>query len=241
LINRIIEEGTLQNIAEIPADLKRVYVTAMDIKAEDHIRMQAAFQRHVDNSISKTCNFPYEATHDDVREGYLLGWKLGCKGMTVYRDGSREIQVLNLNKDKKKEETEVPEAKQPTQAVPAVSVATAPAPTAEPARSFSPQASANTKPESTGFAPQYMVNNNQGGPTAAFAAAPAPVRERIAVPTEPTFVAPTMQPTMKQEMKAHEIAAQKIKAGICPECDGKLQPAEGCTRCLSCGWALCSL
>ncbi|MEX2054871.1 MAG: hypothetical protein WD972_01700, partial [Candidatus Andersenbacteria bacterium] len=84
-------------------------------------------------------------------------------------------------------------------------------------------------------------NQASGGLSMSAATAPAPVRERIAVQTEPTFIAPTMQPSMKQEMKAHEIAAQKIKAGICPECDGKLQPAEGCTRCLSCGWALCSL
>lgn len=100
LIERIIEEGSFQGIEGIPDDIKRIYVTAMDIAAEDHIRMQAAFQKHVDNSISKTCNFPYDATHDDVRAGYLLGWRLGCKGLTVYRDGSREVQVLNLNKKK---------------------------------------------------------------------------------------------------------------------------------------------
>lgn len=104
LVNRIIKDGSLQHILEVPEDIKRVFVTAMDISAEDHIRMQAAFQKHVDNSISKTCNFPNDATHDDVRAGYLLGWRLGCKGMTVYRDGSREQQVLNLNKNDKAEE-----------------------------------------------------------------------------------------------------------------------------------------
>lgn len=107
LISRVIKDGSLQHIAEVPADIKRVFVTAMDIKAEDHIRMQASFQKFVDNSISKTCNFPNDATHDDVREGYLLGWRLGCKGMTVYRDGSREQQVLNLNKDKVEEKKQV--------------------------------------------------------------------------------------------------------------------------------------
>ncbi len=111
LIERIIEEGSLQNIDEIPADMKRVYVTAMDIAAQDHIKMQAAFQRHVDNSISKTCNFTYDATHEDVRDGYLMAWRLGCKGLTVYRDGSREEQVLNLNKTKKKELPSEPEMK----------------------------------------------------------------------------------------------------------------------------------
>jgi len=100
VINQIIKEGTLQNVPGMPEDIKRVYVTAMDIKAQDHIRMQAAFQKHVDNSISKTCNFPNSATHEDVMQGYLLGWRLGCKGLTVYRDGSREIQILNLHKEK---------------------------------------------------------------------------------------------------------------------------------------------
>lgn len=105
LIGQIINEGTLQN-TNVPEDMKRIYVTAMDIMAEDHIRMQAAFQKHVDNSISKTCNFPNHATHEDVMKGYLLGWKLGCKGLTVYRDGSREIQILNLNKDSKEKPVE---------------------------------------------------------------------------------------------------------------------------------------
>lgn len=227
LINRIIEEGSLQNIAEIPDDMKRVYVTAMDIGAEDHIRMQAAFQKHVDNSISKTCNFPYEATHQDVREGYLLGWKLRCKGMTVYRDGSREIQVLNLNKDKaKKEEVATPAPATPVSApqpTPVHSVASyAPTPKEEPARVMA----------ASPAAPAYHSHTH---------ATAAPVRERIAVQTE-VYAAPApMAAPVRTGAKAHEIAREKIAAGICPECDGKLQPAEGCTRCLSCGWALCSL
>lgn len=233
LINRIIEEGSLQSIAEIPDDIKRVFVTAMDIKAEDHIRMQAAFQKHVDNSISKTCNFPNEATHDDVRAGYILGWKLGCKGMTVYRDGSREVQVLNLNKDKKKEE-----ATQPVQhAIPAPVASPLPPRQPEPAPLFSvPSYERERVQEQASAAVGFGMSASAGVAAQAVA---APVRERIAV--EEPAASPFSQPSMKQEVKAHEIAAQKIKAGICPECDGKLQPAEGCTRCMSCGWALCSL
>ncbi len=122
LINRIIKDGSLQHIAEIPEEIKRVFVTAMDIKAEDHIRMQASFQKYIDNSISKTCNFPNDATHDDVREGYLLGWRLGCKGMTVYRDGSREQQVLNLNKDKQEVTQPSPEVKKHVEPAPMMHV-----------------------------------------------------------------------------------------------------------------------
>ncbi|MBP6942879.1 MAG: adenosylcobalamin-dependent ribonucleoside-diphosphate reductase [Candidatus Buchananbacteria bacterium] len=104
--DEIVRSGTLQHIPEIPEHVKKVFVTSMDITAEDHIMMQAAFQKHCDNAISKTVNFPYSATKEDVLQGYLLAWKMGCKGCTVYRDGSREYQVLNLNKDdaSKKEE-----------------------------------------------------------------------------------------------------------------------------------------
>ncbi|MDP3964506.1 MAG: adenosylcobalamin-dependent ribonucleoside-diphosphate reductase [bacterium] len=106
LMERIIKSGTLQDIDEVPEDIKQTFVVAMDISAEDHIKMQAAFQRHVDNSISKTINFPNSATKQDVMDGYLLAWRLGCKGSTVYRDGSREFQILNLNDEKKKKAAE---------------------------------------------------------------------------------------------------------------------------------------
>lgn len=106
IIEQIQNEGTLQNIQEIPQETKEVFVSSMDISAEDHIKMQAAFQKHVDNSISKTINFPNEASREDVRQGYILAWESGLKGCTVYRDGSRQEQVLNLNKDKEAEAAE---------------------------------------------------------------------------------------------------------------------------------------
>lgn len=107
LMEKIWKEGSLQHIPEIPEDLKRTFVVAMDISSEDHTRMQAAFQKHVDNAISKTINFPNSATKEDVLRGYILAWELGCKGCTVYRDGSRTFQILNLNKDEKTAATSV--------------------------------------------------------------------------------------------------------------------------------------
>jgi len=94
----VIETGSIQNIKDIPEKLKKVFVVSMDISAEDHMGMQAAFQRHVDNSISKTINFPNNATKEEVFNGYVSAWKLKCKSCTVYRDGSRDVQILNIGK-----------------------------------------------------------------------------------------------------------------------------------------------
>ncbi|HEX5430055.1 MAG TPA: adenosylcobalamin-dependent ribonucleoside-diphosphate reductase [Patescibacteria group bacterium] len=99
LMDQIIQEGSVTNISGLPEDIKETYRVSMDISAESHIRVQASFQKWVDNSISKTINFPYSATQEDVIKGYILAWQMGCKGCTVYRDGSRELQVLNINKN----------------------------------------------------------------------------------------------------------------------------------------------
>ncbi len=95
LIERISESGSIHDFDEIPEEMKTVFVTAHDISPVDHIKMQAAFQKYTDNAVSKTVNFPYSATHQDVEEVYRLAYSLSCKGVTVYRDGSREEQVLS--------------------------------------------------------------------------------------------------------------------------------------------------
>jgi ribonucleoside-diphosphate reductase alpha chain len=107
LIEKIAENaGTLQNLKEIPNDLKRVFVTTHDIAYEWHVKVQAAFQRYADNSISKTINFVSSATVNDVEKAYLLAWKLGCKGITIYRDGSKSDQVLTTGARGKEKENE---------------------------------------------------------------------------------------------------------------------------------------
>lgn len=96
LLDKMLEEGSLAEIDEIPDDLKKVFVTARDITPEWHMRMQAAFQRHCDASISKTINFPNDATVEDIREIYDLAVDLDVKGVTVYRDGCRDVQPMAL-------------------------------------------------------------------------------------------------------------------------------------------------
>ena len=94
LMLEISKKGSIQTMERIPKDVRKIFVTSLDIDPEWHVRMQAAFQKHVDNAVSKTVNLPPEATVEDVRQVYLLAYKLKCKGITVYRYGSKAEQVL---------------------------------------------------------------------------------------------------------------------------------------------------
>ena len=93
-MNYLIAGRSLQNVDKVPEWAKRVYVTAPDISPEDHVLMQATFQKHVDSGISKTINLDTDATNEDVKNAYILAWTTGCKGITVYRAGSRDKEVL---------------------------------------------------------------------------------------------------------------------------------------------------
>jgi ribonucleoside-diphosphate reductase alpha chain len=98
LMQRIAEHGTIHGISDIPEGIRDIFVTAHDITPEVHISMQSAFQKYTDNAVSKTVNFPNDATMEDVEKVYRLAYQSNCKGVTIYRDGSRDEQVLSVGK-----------------------------------------------------------------------------------------------------------------------------------------------
>ncbi|TLM99706.1 TSCPD domain-containing protein, partial [bacterium] len=101
---KILAKGeALSHLDNVPEEAKKTFVTAHDITPEEHIKMQAAFQGHTNNAVSKTVNFPETATRDEVAEVFWLAYSMGCKGVTIYRDKSREGQVLNVGEEKKGE------------------------------------------------------------------------------------------------------------------------------------------
>jgi ribonucleoside-diphosphate reductase alpha chain len=106
IIERVMQQGTCQDIPELPEELRNVFVVAGDIRAEEHVRMQAALQAFVDNSLSKTINFPPGASQEEIARAYMLAWELGCKGITVYVTGSREKVVLETKATVEKKQSQ---------------------------------------------------------------------------------------------------------------------------------------
>ncbi len=125
LMKKIAENGSLEGLDEIPDEVKNIFRTAQEISPEWHIKMQAAFQKYTDNAVSKTINMSNNVTIEDVQKAYLLAYELGCKGLTIYRDGSRDEQVLTTGKNKKQgklEEISMKNPLKPSKIMPAIKV-----------------------------------------------------------------------------------------------------------------------
>ena len=101
-VSRVAKSGSVRGLNDVSDAMKIVYVTAHDVAWEWHVRTQAAFQKYTDNAVSKTVNFPASATISEIKGAYMLSWKLGCKGVTVYRDSSKSFQVLSHSEEQKK-------------------------------------------------------------------------------------------------------------------------------------------
>lgn len=106
LMRAVAQTGSIRDFKEIPQDIRRLFVTAHEVSPQWHIKIQAAFQKHTDNAVSKTVNFPHQATPEDVRQVYLMAHEQGLKGVTIYRDGSREDQVLSFGERQKPREVQ---------------------------------------------------------------------------------------------------------------------------------------
>lgn len=104
LMDTVASKGSIASLEHLPEDIRNVFVTAMDIEPLWHLRQQAAFQAYTDNAVSKTVNMPGAATVDDIRRVYWMAYEMGCKGVTVYRDGSKNAQVLYTGEGERKEE-----------------------------------------------------------------------------------------------------------------------------------------
>jgi ribonucleoside-diphosphate reductase alpha chain len=259
LMEKIAEHGTIQGIQEIPADIRALFVTAHDITPEDHIRMQAAFQKNTDNAVSKTVNFPKTATIEEVRKVYELAYKMDCKGVTIYRDGSREHQVLSTAKTQ--QESEAAEKK--------------------PVRDRPMTLKGWTYRMQTGCGPLYVTINEDeeglfelfttmgkaGGCAASQSEAigrmvslawrsgvqPKQVVKQlldISCHSPAGFgenkilscadaVAKAIQSHMSSTGHAEKMEKRSLFKGACRECGGKVEHEGGCSVCHSCGFSEC--
>ncbi|MBI2020578.1 ribonucleoside reductase class II [Candidatus Daviesbacteria bacterium] len=110
LAKKVLDHGSVAGLSEVPEEWQKVFVTAPEIDPELHVKMQSAFQKYTDNGVSKTINLPNSATRDDIKTAYLMAWETGCNGITIYRDGSKATQVLNISSTLKPKEETGPQA-----------------------------------------------------------------------------------------------------------------------------------
>jgi ribonucleoside-diphosphate reductase alpha chain len=253
LIEQVLRVRSLAEIRSIPDDVKAVFLTAADISPEDHVRMQAIFQKYCDSSVSKTINFQEKATPEDVRRAFVLAYELGCKGVTIYRDNSRPNQVLS------------------NKSTPAIS-GVVHAVTARPS-----QLGGFTEKIRTGYGNLYVtVNSLEGKPFEVFAhighsgyttmadtegiCRLISLALRSGIPVEqiikqlrgiggssPAFsngakvwsIPDAIAQVLARHWGTLESGAQSGVSEICPSCAGAMRFDSGCFSCPSCGYSTC--
>ena len=214
LMRRIAEQGTVHGIAEVPEKWQKVFVTSHDITPDVHVRMQAAFQAHTDNAVSKTVNFPNSATVEDVKKVYLLAYKLSCKGVTIYRDGSRDVQVLNVGA-KKEKAVQKPEGdtglKQEI-----------------------------IKEDEGGL--DFEIKVTQPSLTEMINETKKHENKKIKKQENPDVKSGSQpkRPDKETEQTEEKEEEEKQEEEKCPECGQLLEIKEGCMSCPVCGWGKCT-
>jgi ribonucleoside-diphosphate reductase alpha chain len=259
IIEEIKKTGSIQHIKEIPDEIKRVFVTALDIDYKDHIKMQALMQRYTDSSISKTINFKNNMTVKDIKDAILMAHELGCKGITVYRDGSRLNQVLTVTESKKEVDIELSQEESNLQDRPN-------------------KLEGITKRVKTGCGNFYItINKIDGKPVevlshigkaggCAICQGEAVCRlvslglrsgikpERIIKQLHgircpsPTWYEgnqilscpDAIATALKEEFKIEVKVSQPVGQIPCPECGAEMKPDSGCFICTVCGYSKCS-
>jgi len=262
LAEQVAETGSIRQIKGIPGKIKRLFVTAHDVAPEWHVQSQAAFQKYTDNAVSKTVNFPHDATPEDVEKVYRLAYKTGCKGVTIYRYGSRDQQVLNLGRHQTSEDRETGSKPGESGIVPRV----------RPIRT-----SGVTERINTGCGKLYVTINEdekgicevfaQMGKTGGCASSQIEAAGRLislalrsGVKVEAILKqisgircpSPIWQ-NGKMVLSCPDGITQVIKnytqisttdmpamMGACPDCGGALEHEGGCLVCRSCGFSRCS-
>ena len=248
LMEEISKTGSIAHIDGIDEQTKRIFVTAHDVSPEAHIMMQAAFQLHTDNAVSKTINFVESATVEDVAKAYMLGFKAGLKGLTVYRNNSRWSQPMVVDKVKTKEEK---------QAEMMVSAGVPNDGGVEPTEWNTTQASAgaigasgeldpSTTQASAGVVndggvelnnTQNTLNDNQSSWSSSPAAIGAPSIAPDQGVNIPSFGEHKQVETVGERVDENGVT---LKTVVCPECGNSIEMAEGCFICLNCGYSGCS-
>ncbi|MFZ5772145.1 MAG: vitamin B12-dependent ribonucleotide reductase [Thermodesulfobacteriota bacterium] len=265
LIKKISYSGSVQGIEEIPLKYRLLFETSHDISPKTHIGIQAAFQKSTNNAVSKTINFSNSATVDDVKEAFLLAYKLRCKGVTIYRDGCRENQVLSIGKTDKKK-TPQGEINRPVK------------------RDRPRRLSGSTYQMTTGCGPMYVTINedsqkqlfelfNTVGKAGGCAASQCEAIGRLVslawrsgLPPEPIVkqligischkpygfgenkvvsCADAIAQAIRQHLERNngckdETLSEKTMFGACPECGGVIEHEGGCCVCHSCGYSECA-
>jgi ribonucleoside-diphosphate reductase alpha chain len=265
LIKKISYSGSVQGIEEIPLKYRRIFETAHDISPKNHIDIQAAFQKSTNNAVSKTINFSNSATVEEVKETFMLAYRLRCKGVTIYRDGCRENQVLSIGKTDKKKSIQ--------------------AEVSRPVKKDRPRRlNGSTYQMTTGCGPMYVTINedshqqffelfNTVGKAGGCAASQCEAIGRLVslawrsgLPPEPIVkqligischkpygfgenkvvsCADAIAQAIRQHLERNngckdETLSENNMFGACPECGGVIEHEGGCCVCHSCGYSECA-